>query len=318
MNKTILVTGGAGYIGSIAVKALADKDFEVIVVDNLSKGIKKLVDKRAKFYDVDLAKEKVKLEEVIKSHDIGSVMHFAAYKAVGEGETNAVKYSDNVTGTINLLNLMDKYHIKKLIYSSTAAVYGMPKESTVTEDSPTDPINNYGVTKLACEMLIDCYAKAHDLNYVVLRYFNVAGDGGLGYIDPAAENVMPIIMEVITGKRDKLSIYGKDYDTRDGTCIRDYIDVNDLVNAHILALDVKENSIINLGTSNGVTVKELVDATMNVTEKKFDYEFVSRRPGDPAMLVASNEKAKKLLGWEPTRTVEDMIRSTYEAYKNSN
>ena len=313
--KTILVTGGAGYIGSVAVKTLLGKGYEVIVVDNLSKGIRRLVDKKAKFYEVDLV-DKHELDKVFSENKVDAVMHFAAYKAVGEGERNAVKYSDNVTGTINLLNLMVQYHIKKLIYSSTAAVYGMAEESPVTENSLTVPINNYGVTKLACEMLIEGYSKAHGINYVSLRYFNVAGDGGLNYLDPAPENVLPILMEVLIGERDKFTIFGNDYDTRDGTCIRDYIDVNDLVDAHVLALDVKGNEVINLGTSTGVTVKELVDIVIEVTGMKFDYEYGARREGDCAELVASNEKARKILDWKPKRSIKDMIKSTYEAYKN--
>jgi UDP-glucose 4-epimerase len=315
MKKTILVTGGAGYIGSIAVKELIRQGYAVIVVDNLSKGLRKLVDPEAEFYMIDLT-DKEKLAKVFRKK-IDAVIHFAAYKAVEESMENPEKYCDNITGTLNLLNLMAKNKVKKLIYSSSAAVYGNPKCNPIDEKHPTEPINFYGFTKLECERFIEWYSKLHGINYVCLRYFNVAGDGGLGYVDPEAKNIMPILMEVIVGKRKKLTIFGNDYDTRDGTCIRDYIDVNDLIRAHVLALDAKDNAIINLGTSSGVSVKELVDAALEVTGKKIEVEYGPRRKGDPVALVASNEKAKKLLKWKPEKSVKDMIASTYEAYKKN-
>jgi UDP-glucose 4-epimerase len=239
-------------------------------------------------------------------------MHFAGYKAVGESMTNPSKYSDNITGTINLLDLMVKYKITKIIYSSSAAVY-KESQQTITEESPTNPLSYYGLTKLMCEDLIKWYSKLHNFNYILLRYFNVAGDGGLGYIDPEAQNVIPIIMETVVGKRDKFIITGDDYETRDGTGVRDYIDINDLVDAHILALDLDQNEIINLGTNKGVSVKELVDSTIQITGN-FNYEVGERRPGDCATLIASNEKAKNLLNWQPQKTIQEMIKSTYKAY----
>jgi UDP-glucose 4-epimerase len=312
MKKTILVTGGAGYIGSSAVKALIKKGYNVIVVDNLSKGIKRLVDKKAKFYNVDITSDK--LEKVFRENKIDAVMHFAAYKAVEESMENAVKYSDNITGTINLLNMMVKYKVMKIIYSSSAAVYGMPDYSPVDEKHKTEPINYYGYTKLECEKEIEWYARVHNLSYVCLRYFNVAGDAGLNYVDPYAKNIFPIVMEVVIGKRDKLTIFGDDYSTRDGSCVRDYIDINDLVKAHILALDVKKNAIVNLGTASGTTVKELVKEAEKVTGKKISFVIGGRRKGDPAALVASNKLAKKVLGWEPEKNIKEMLKSTYEAY----
>ncbi len=312
--KTILVTGGAGYIGSAAVKALIEKGFDVVIVDNLSKGKKEFVDDKAKFYETDLV-DKEQLAKVFAENKIDAVVHFAAYKAVEESMDNAVKYSDNITGTINLLNLMVEHDVPKIIYSSSACVYGTPEQSPVDEDIPISaPINFYGYTKIANEQVIAWYSKVHNIQYVFMRYFNVAGDAGLSYIDPDAQNVFPIIMEVLSGKREKFIIHGDDYDTRDGTCIRDYIDINDLVKAHILALDINNNDIINLGTSNGVSVKELVDITIEVTGKDIKYEVGPRREGDPAIVVASNDKAKKILGWEPKRDVREMIRTTYDAY----
>lgn len=309
----ILVTGGAGYIGSAAVKALVEKGYNVIVVDNLSKGSFRLVDKKAVFYKLDLVDKKA-LEKVFSENKINSVMHFAANKSVEESMENAPKYSDNITGTINLLDVMVKFNVKKIIYSSSAAVYGIPKEPIVDENSATNPINYYGYTKLASENIIKWYSKIHNLGYIILRYFNVAGDAGLHYIDPNARNIFPIIMEVLSGRRDKLVIFGNDYSTADGTCVRDYIDINDLVRAHILALDVTTNEIINLGTSKGVSVKQLVDAVIEVTGKKFKFEYGKRRKGDPEKLVASNEKARKVLGWQTSRNIKDMIKSMLEAY----
>ena len=312
--KTILVTGGAGYIGSAAVKALIAKGYQIVVVDNLTKGDKKLVDPKADFNKVDLVDKKA-LDKVFEKHKFDSVMHFAAYKAVEESMVRADKYSDNITGTINLLKCMVEFDVKQIVYSSTAAVYGMPQETPITEKSPLEPINFYGFTKLASERIIEWFGKVHGIRFVSLRYFNVAGDGGLGYIDPDAKNIFPIIMEGFSGKRDKLEIYGNDYDTPDGTCIRDYFDVNDLVNAHVLALNLTSSEVINLGTAIGSSVKEIVNLCEKVVGQPLKYEYSSRREGDPAVLVASNDKAKRLLKWKPKRSIEDMIQSMWEVYK---
>jgi len=304
------VTGGAGYIGSAAVKELV-KSYKVIVVDNLSKGDRSLVHKDADFYEVDLTDCQA-LEQVF-FNDIDAVMHFAAHKAIGESMSNAVKYSDNILGTINLLNLMVKYKVPRIIHSSTAAVYGIPDNNPIIEGSDTKPINYYGYTKWVSENQIMWYSLVHGLSYVCLRYFNVAGDVGLGYIDPDAQNVFPILMEVISGKRDKFVIFGKDYDTPDGTCVRDYIDINDLISAHILAID-KGEGVINLGTSSGVSVKELLDTTIKITGQRIPWEYGKRRPGDCDILVASNLKAREVLDWKPQRSVKEMIESTFRAY----
>ena len=309
--KTILVTGGAGYIGSAAVKALA-QSCRVIVIDNLSKGQKRLVDRRARFIRADLA-DRQSLSQAFDER-IDAVMHFAAYKAVGERMADAKKYSDNITGTINLLNLMVEKGVKKIIYSSSAAVYAMPETGIISENDPTGPSSFYGYTKLASEQLISWYGRVHGIKAVLLRYFNVAGDAGLSYIDPAPQNILPIIMEAVVGKREKLTIFGNDYKTPDGTCVRDYIDVNDLVRAHLLALDSDFQGAVNLGTSNGVSVKQLVDAAMEVTGVNFSVEYGPRRAGDVDMLVASNSLAKKALGWKPQVGIKEMIRTTYEAY----
>lgn len=314
-KKRILIVGGAGYIGSVAVKSLIEKGYDVIVIDNLSKGIKSLVDEKAKFYHGDLC-DKEFVNEVFSKNKIDAVMNFAAYKAVGESMQNAIKYSDNIVGMINLLNAMVENNIKLIIYSSSAAVYGLPDKKIIDESEKTNPINYYGYTKLACEDLMSWYSKIYNIKYCSLRYFNVAGDGGLNYIDPEAENILPIIMEVVFGKRDKLTIFGNDYNTIDGTCVRDYIHVLDLVDAHILALDLKYSEIINLGTSKGFSVKELLGTTKEVTMKDILFEYGPRRAGDPTSVSASNNKAKEVLGWEPKRTLKEMIKSTYGAYKS--
>ncbi len=312
-NQTILVTGGAGYIGSACVKLLLEENYNVIVADNLSKGKRELVPENVKFYHVDLT-DKDSLDKVFSENKIDKVIHFAGYKAVNESMKDAVKYSDNIIGTINVLSMMVKHDVKKIVYSSTAAVYGTPEYMPIDENHPTKPISYYGATKLETEKIIDWYSKIHGISYICLRYFNVAGDYGLNYVDPDAQNIMPIIMEVVFGKRDKLSVFGDDYDTRDGTCVRDYIHVADLVDAHIKALNVTENAIINLGTSKGYTVKELITATEQATGKPLSHEFCGRRGGDPASVLALNDLAKNLLGWTPKYDLKEMIESTYKAY----
>jgi len=307
----ILVTGGAGYIGSAAVKALINAGSEVLVVDNLSKGKKELVDPRAQLFVIDLV-NKNELAKVFEQ-EIDVVIHFASYKAVGESMEDAVKYSDNLTGSINLLNLMVEHDVKRMVYSSSAAVYGMPDVDKVTEETPTNPISFYGYTKLAMEEILGWYKEIHKIDFVALRYFNVAGDAGMKYIDPEAQNVFPIIMEVITGTRDKFTIFGTDYPTEDGTCVRDYIDINDLVDAHVKAVDVG-SGIINLGTENGVSVRKLVEITKEVTSHDFEVVDGARRAGDTARLVASNQKARELLGWHPKKSVHEMVKSTFQAY----
>lgn len=309
----VVVTGGAGYIGSVAVKTLLDNGHDVVVVDNLSKGKVELVDKRAKIFTVDLV-DIDSLMAVFSGYKVDAVMHFAGYKAVGESMKDAVKYSDNIIGTINLLKCMVATDVKKIIYSSSAAVYGAPEESVVSEESAVEPVNYYGFTKLECEKLIEWFSRVHGISYVSLRYFNVAGDV-LGYVDPEAQNVLPIIMETVVGKRDEFVVFGDDYDTPDGSCVRDYIHVQDLVDAHIMALSVDRSCAINLGSSKGYSVKELLAITKEVSGVDFSFSIGARREGDPGMLVASNSFAKEILGWEAKRDIKDMVKSTYEAYR---
>jgi UDP-glucose 4-epimerase len=291
----ILVTGGAGYIGSAAVKKLIEEGHAVVVVDNLSKGLKQLVDAKAIFYEGDVTDNRF-VDEIFSNHKFDAVMHFAGYKAVGESMKDPTKYSQNMIGTITLLNAMVKHNVMKIIFSSSAAVYGEPQYVPVDEEHPTNPTSYYGFTKLECERIIEWYGKTRGIIGICLRYFNVVGDAGLNYVDPAPENILPIIQEVLNGKREKLIVFGKDYPTRDGTCVRDYVDINDLVRAHVLALGLEKSEIINLGTSCGVTVLELIRKIETETGKQIPFVFGPRREGDPAVVIASCEKAKKLLG----------------------
>lgn len=293
----VLVTGGAGYIGSAAVKMLIDTGHTVTIVDNMVKGQQRLIHPKAMFHQVDLV-DKQQLEKVFdKKFD--AVMHFAGYKSVNESVRDPQKYSQNITGTINLLDCMVKHAVQKIIFSSSAAVYGEPLTPVVTEEHPTKPINYYGAGKLMCEQIIHYYAKTHNLVGINLRYFNVIGDVGYNYKDPNAENIMPIIEQVVNGNRSSLTIYGNDYDTRDGTCVRDYIDLHDLVHAHILALSLDKSETLNLGTGKGTTVLELVRYYENTHNVKVTYTIGARRDGDPASITASYDKAKRILGWEP-------------------
>lgn len=311
----VLVTGGAGYIGSALSKKLIEQNHQVTIIDNLSKGLKQLIPKESKFYEADLVNKKL-VESIFKENKFDAVFHIASYKAAGESMTNPEKYSDNITGLINVLNSMVKNNVKKIIFSSSAAVYGVPNKKLIDESADTKPINFYGYTKLAGEEQIKWYSNLHNINYTALRYFNVVGDAGLNYIDPEANNILPIIMEVLHNKRDKLTIFGQDYETEDGTCVRDYIDINDLVDAHILSLDTKENHVINLGTKSGYSVTQLFNIIEKLANKKIPMEYGPRREGDPAYLVASNEKAKQILNWEPKVKIEDTILNTLKAYKN--
>ncbi|MFP4195487.1 MAG: UDP-glucose 4-epimerase GalE [Candidatus Woesearchaeota archaeon] len=313
---TILVTGGAGYIGSGATQQLLKEGHTVVIIDNLSKGKKELVPEQARFYQGDLTDKKL-VEEIFNSNEIDAVMHFAAYKAVGESMRDAMKYSDNITGSLVLLNAMVKHSVKKIIFSSTAAVYGEGSDEPITEATPVDPKSYYGTTKHMVEENIKWYGKIHGINHIILRYFNVAGDTGAGYVDPKAENIFPIITEVLSGKREELVVFGNDYNTHDGTGVRDYIDVNDLIDAHVKALDANESAVMNLGTERGYSVLDLVKTFEKVSGKNIPYRIGKRREGDPALVVASYEKAKEVIGWKPKRSIEETVTSTLETYSRS-
>jgi len=322
--KNILVTGGAGYIGSHAVVELLDSGYNVIVLDNLENGYIELVDKRAKFYQGDI-REINSFENVFKENKIDAVMNFAGYIKVGESVFEPNKYYINNTyGVMNVIEVMKKYSVKNIIFSSTAAVYGEVKcDGLVYEDYPTAPINPYGASKLMAERVIIDAAKAYGINYSIFRYFNVGGAHEKYHIGQKGESVtalIPIILQAAKGEREKLSIYGDDYPTKDGTGIRDYIHVVDLVRAHIAALpalDKNISGIYNLGNGNGFSVLEMLNAAKKVTNVDIKSEVVEKREGDPASVVAASEKARDILGWKAEYTdVEKIIETAWKWYRS--
>lgn len=319
----ILVCGGAGYIGSHTVSELVDKGEDVIVVDNLQTGHGQAVVDGVRLYVGDLRDEAF-LEDVFTNHKIEAVVHFAADSLVGISVENPLTYYDNnVYGALCLLRTMVKHDVKKIVFSSTAATYGEAKNFPILEDDPTEPTNPYGETKLAIEKMLRWTEQAYGMKYVVLRYFNVAGahiDGKLGEDHSPETHLIPIILQVALGKREKISIFGDDYDTHDGTCVRDYIHVTDLADAHILAIEKlrrdNKSGTYNLGNGNGFTVREVIDTARNVTGHLIPEELAPRRAGDPAKLVASSTKAIKELGWQPRYTsLEKMIETAWNWFK---
>jgi len=318
----VLVVGGAGYIGSHTVYELLRANHEVAVLDNLSTGHRSFVPKEAKFYKGDITK-KEDVEKVFKNEKIDAVMHFAAKIVVPESVVKPLSYYyNNVEGVRVLLECVVEHGVKRFVFSSTAAVYGDAK-GVCHEDDVLAPINPYGETKLAVEKMIKWTANAYDLSYVVFRYFNVAGADKtleIGYKNNKATHLIPIANEAALGIRDQLNIYGNDYDTEDGTCIRDYVHVTDLAQAHVLGVEYLEkggaSKAMNLGSNKGFSVLEVVKTLEKITPVK--YAYAPRRDGDPALLVASNDQAKKILGWEPELTLEDMIVSDLNYHKKAN
>lgn len=324
MDKQILVTGGAGYIGSHCVMTLLNKGYNVVIFDNLSTGHKETVDTLKKFgnvsfYNGDLLNIK-DLELLFQQTNIDAVIHFAAFSQVGESVKDPQKYYiNNVCGTINLLKTMLDNDVKKIVFSSTAATYGEPQYIPIDEKHPQNPINPYGQTKLIIEKIMDDYDKAYGLRSVRLRYFNVAGadsENRIGEWHEPETHLIPNIIKstFISGKT--FEMYGTDYDTKDGTCVRDYINVEDLAEAHILALDYLNQggatNYFNLGTNDGNTVKEVFSICEKVTEQSIDVKIMPRREGDPASLVADNSKAKKILKWIPEKDLTYSIKTAYE------
>ncbi|WP_003545043.1 UDP-glucose 4-epimerase GalE [Desulfotomaculum nigrificans] len=301
----ILVCGGAGYIGSHAVRELYRAGYEVLVLDNLVKGHREAIGD-IPLVEVDI-NDKPSLEQVFQKQKIDAVMHFAAYSLVGESVVEPAKYyHNNVLGTLNLMEVMLSYGVKRIIFSSTAAVYGEPVELPITEEHPTRPTNPYGATKLAVEGMLHWFGQAYGLNYVSLRYFNAAGAdvaGDIGEDHQPETHLIPLVLQTALGVRPEIKIFGTDYPTPDGTCIRDYIHVTDLANAHLLALEKIINeggsAIYNLGNGSGFSVREVIQVAQEVTGKLIKVMEAERRPGDPAVLVASSEKIKKELGWQP-------------------
>ena len=319
----LLVLGGAGYIGSHTALELIKKGHEVIVVDNLVTGYEKAIPDKAVFYQGDIRNFDF-LDNLFKKEKIDAVIHFAAYSLVGESVTNPLKYYDNnLYGTKVLLEAMIKNNVNKIVFSSTAATYGEPENIPILESDRTCPTNPYGETKLAMEKMFHWASKAHGLSYVSLRYFNACGADATGQIGEAhnpESHLIPLVLQVPNGKRESVSIYGTDYDTPDGTCIRDYIHVTDLAKAHILAVEYLanggESDIFNLGNGVGYSVREVIETARSVTGHPIPATEVPRRAGDPARLVASGEKAKKILGWEPKiKKLDEIIASAWKWHK---
>lgn len=320
----ILVLGGAGYIGSHTALELVKAGNEVVIADNLVTGYRKAIPEGAKFYEGDL-RDSDFLDNLFHQENIDAVIHFAAYSLVGESVTNPLKYYDNnLYGTKVLLEAMVKNNVGKIVFSSTAATYGEPENIPILESDRTCPTNPYGETKLAMEKMFKWTAEAHGLRYVSLRYFNACGadeSGTIGEAHNPESHLIPLILQVPNGKRETISIYGTDYDTPDGTCIRDYIHVIDLAQAHILAVQYLNNGgesdIFNLGNGVGYSVCEVIETARKVTGHPIPATETSRRAGDPARLIASSEKAKSVLGWKPVHdSLEEIIASAWNWHKN--
>jgi UDP-glucose 4-epimerase len=316
--KTVLVAGGAGYIGSHTVKYLLKNNYKVVVVDNLVYGHKEAV-LTENFEQIDLADKKA-LDSVFKKYKIDAVIHFAAYTYVGESVSEPKKYyHNNVVNTLNLLDTMIENDVKNIVFSSTCATYGNPQYTPIDEKHPQSPINPYGKTKLMMEQIMEDYDRAYGLKYVALRYFNAAGcdaEGQLGESHDPETHIIPLVLKAIKGEIPKLTVFGTDYETQDGTCIRDYIHVEDLADAHMLAVEKlfndKKSDCINLGTGIGTSVKEIIDAAKQVTGLAVPVFYGERREGDPAKLYAANEKAKSVLGWNPKYTkISDIIKTAW-------
>ena len=317
----IIVAGGAGYIGSSCVEYLLNHGHEVTVFDSLITGHEEAIDSRANFIKGDLADRKLVLE-VVGNGNFDGIMHFAAFSLVGESMLNPGKYfSNNDASGINLLDAAVKGKVKAFVFSSTAATFGIPKKMPITETTPQNPINPYGESKLIFEKMLKWYSEIHGLKYTALRYFNAAGaTENFGEDHTPETHLVPLILQVVLGKRDSIKIFGDDYDTPDGTCLRDYIHITDLAQAHMLALDSPRSGHYNLGTGNGFSVKEIIEVAREVTGHPIPAEIVKRRPGDPARLIAGSALIKKELGWEPQfENAKDIVSSAWNWHqKNPN
>lgn len=321
----ILVAGGAGYIGSHTVYELIDNGADVVIIDSLENGHIEAVHPKARFYQGDI-RDRAFLDDVLtKEKNIDGVIHFAANSLVGESMTNPLKYYDNnVYGTKVLLEKLIEYGINHVVFSSTAATYGEPKSIPIVETDPTQPTNAYGETKLAMEKMFKWCDVAHGLKYVALRYFNACGahiSGKIGEAHNPESHLIPLILQVPNGKRESIKVFGTDYPTKDGTCVRDYIHVTDLAAAHILAvkylIDGNESNTFNLGNGVGFTVNEVIEKAKQVTKLPIKVEQDARRAGDPAVLIASSEKAKEVLGWKPKYdSLETIIETAWNWHKN--
>ena len=309
----IFVTGGAGYIGSICVEEMLNRGFEVSVFDNLTEGHRAAVDSRSNFFQGDLA-DRSTISRAIEVAKPDAVMHFAANALVGESMTNPSKYfRNNVANGLNLLDAMVTHGVKRFVFSSTCATFGIPEKMPIDETLPQKPINPYGESKLIFEKILRWYGEIHEITYVALRYFNAAGASEkLGEDHRIESHLIPNILKVALGQRDHVEIYGTDYPTPDGTCIRDYIHILDLAEAHILALDAKESNFFNLGTGSGASVREVISACEKVTGKSIKVIEQPRRAGDPPRLIAGSAKVRETLGWAPKH--DDIVKIVQTAW----
>lgn len=317
----VLVSGGAGYIGSHAVRQLKRNGFEPVVFDNLFKGHRQAI-QGVEFFKGDLL-DKESLKQCFKEHDVAGVMHFAAHSLVGESmQEPYMYYENNVVGSLNLFKAAMDAGVDKFIFSSTAAVYGQPDTVPITEGCKKAPLNVYGRTKLVIENMLRDFSDIYGIRYKALRYFNAAGadkSGDIGEDHTPESHLIPIIFQFVNGRRDKLCVFGDDYDTHDGTCIRDYIHVTDLADAHILALkdllDGGQSDAYNLGSEKGFSVLEIIKAAERAAGTDIRYDIAERRAGDPSVLIASSEKIRKVLGWKPKYGINDILQSAWNFHK---
>jgi UDP-glucose 4-epimerase len=324
MNKKILVTGGAGYIGSHTVRFLINKGInpsEIVIFDSLERGNKETIPKEVNFVKGDL-KDFDSISSVFEKFEIDSVIHFAAYAYVGESVENPFLYfKNNFYAGLNLLESMVKFGVKKIIFSSTCATFGIPEKTPITESFPQIPINPYGESKLMFEKALKWYDEIYGIKSVILRYFNAAGaDFEIGEMHFPETHLIPIAIQALLKKRDKLIIYGNDYQTYNGTCIRDYIHVFDLANAHYLALkyleETNKSNDFNLGTGEGTSIIEIISLLEQLTDLKLPFEIQEKRKGDPPILIADSKKAREILKWEPQKTIKDVLLDSYNWEKN--
>ena len=318
--STWLVTGGAGYIGAHVVKSLLENDFKVVIVDDLSTGLARKVPSNVVFEKIDIA-ETNKLAQIMKSNKVEGIIHLAAKKAVGESMINpSLYFKENIGGFISLLEAMSQADVKRIVYSSSAAVYGTPTENKVTEKSATNPESPYGETKLVGEWLLKADEKARQIQWIVLRYFNVVGAANPELGDTGVNNLVPMAFRALSNNQ-RPQVFGGDYATQDGSCIRDYIHVSDLADAHLIAAQklLNENycGIINIGRGQGFSVKQVMDTISEVLGKNINYEVVDRRPGDPAQTIADVSKAKSDLNWEAKNDLKSMVSSAWQAWQNT-
>ncbi|MFA6918866.1 MAG: UDP-glucose 4-epimerase GalE [Patescibacteria group bacterium] len=320
MDKKILVLGGAGYIGSHVCKTLLKAGYSPIAFDNLDTGLKENIVAGVEFVEGDI----LNMDQLVKAMEgAQGVIYMAAHKAVEESMFNPEKYAtNNICGAINVLNAMCQAGVKRIIFSSSSSIYGEPKYVPIDEDHPKSPMNFYGFTKLEMENLLKWYDQLKGIKFAALRYFNAVGydpDGEIRGLERKPQNLLPVLMEAAIGKRAYVDVYGNDYDTSDGSCIRDYVHVTDLASAHLKALEKliggAESMALNLGTSLGISVLEMIEGVKKITGKDFEVRMAPRRAGDPAQLIASCEKAKEILGWSAEHSdLETIVQTTWNAY----